>query len=340
MMKTAFVTGSTGLLGNNLVRALLARGYRVKALARSREKAHRQFSGLSGVEVVEGDMRHVGGFVNDLIGCDALFHTAAFFRDSYKGGRHWDSLYETNVLGTGEVLQAAYDAGVRHAVYTSSIAVLDGAPGQAIDETMSRARDAADDYFRSKILAEQKVQQFLRAHPDMFVALVLPGWMLGPGDIGLTMPGAFLLNYLRRRMHGLLPGSFSLVDARDVAAVEIAALEKGRNGERYLAAGRHTELETLVPMMEQISGVETPSRRIPLGLLRVAARVQELYGRLAGRPILLSNAMVDLIARESDRTHFDHAKTRRELNVEFRPLEQTLSEAIAWYRRNGFVATG
>ena len=165
-MQTAFVTGSTGLLGNNLVRALVQRGVHVKALARSRDKAARQFAGLP-VEIVEGDMTDVGRFASQLGGCDALFHTAAYFRDSYKGGKHWDRLYSVNVDGTARLLRTAYAAGIRKAVHTSSVAVLSGPSGRLINETMERREADADDYYRSKILADRQVQGFLHEYPDM-----------------------------------------------------------------------------------------------------------------------------------------------------------------------------
>jgi len=95
-MKSAFVTGSTGLLGNNLVRELVRQGVHVKGLARSKDKARQQFADLS-VDIVEGDMTDVAGFAAALKGCDALFHTAAHFRDCYKGGQHAAKMQATNV---------------------------------------------------------------------------------------------------------------------------------------------------------------------------------------------------------------------------------------------------
>src|SRR5450830_1763650 len=166
-IQTAFVTGATGLLGNNLVRELVSRGVAVTALVRSQEKAARQFSSLSGIELVIGDMANVGAFSAALQGCDVVFHTAAFFRDNYKGGSHWEELEKINVAGTRDLLHQAYRAGIRRFVHTSSIAVLDGAPGTSIDETCLRAEADADDYYRSKILADRVVLTFLETHPQM-----------------------------------------------------------------------------------------------------------------------------------------------------------------------------
>ena len=104
---TAFVTGATGLLGNNLVRELVQRGHRVKALARSLSKAREQLGGLD-IDLVEGDLTDVPAFKAALAGVDVLFHTAAFFRDSYKGGRHWDELYRVNVNGTEDLLSGLF----------------------------------------------------------------------------------------------------------------------------------------------------------------------------------------------------------------------------------------
>ena len=332
-MKTAFVTGSTGLLGNNLVRELIKKGFQVKALARSKNKAKQQFDGLD-VEIVEGDLTDIQGFKDSLIGCDVLFHTAAFFRDNYKGGDHWRELHQINVEGTRILLETAYQAGIRRVIHTSSIAVLNGERGELIDETMLRDEKSADNYYRSKILADQEVINFLNYYPDMFISMVLPGWMFGPRDIGPTSSGEFVLNFLEEKLPGIVPGSFSIVDARDVALIQIAALEYGRRGERYLAAGRHMTMAQLFPLMSEISGIKAPTKKIPWVLLKGIAFLNEMYGSITKKQVLLSKATVKLMATEEDRTHFNHEKTLKELGITFRPIEETLTSVIEWYRKN------
>lgn len=333
---TAFVTGATGLLGNNLVRQLLAEGFRVKALARSRDKAKRQFDGLD-IEIVQGDMLDVPAFAAALAGVDVVFHTAAYFRDSYKGGRHWDTLYRSNVEGTGALLEHAWRAGVRRFVHTSSIAVLRGVPGGIVDETMLRDEQDADDYYRSKILSDRVVLSFLDSHPDFWAAMVLPGWMHGPGDIGPTQAAQLVLDLAQNRLPGIPPGSVAVVDARDVAHALIQAHRQGRRGERYLAAGRHMTMAELIPQIAQALGITAPTRHLPLGLLRVIAAANEVFARLTGRPVLLSWATVKAIVAENERSRFDPTKSERELGLNFRPIPETLRDVVAWLRRTGML---
>src|SRR6516164_3721347 len=275
-IESAFVTGATGLLGNNLVRLLVSRGVRVRALARSREKAAKQFGDLP-VQIVVGDMTNVTAFASQLEGVDVVFHTAAFFRDNYKGGKHWKELYDANVAGTSDLLAHAYRAGITRFVHTSSVAVLAGKPGKLIDETMPRTAKEADDYSLSKVLADRAVDAFLEKHADMWASMVLPGWMVGPGDLRPTSSGQVILDYLGGKLPGIPQATFSVVDARDVAEAHWRAASRGRRGERYLAAGRHMSMEELFRVLEQVSGVVGPRFRVRFPLLFALAAANELW---------------------------------------------------------------
>ena len=336
-MKRAFVTGATGLLGNNLVRALVAEGVEVRGLVRDVEKGRLQFGELPGLELVRGDMLEVEAFADALDGVDVLFHTAAYFRDSFKGGTHWEMLERVNVDGTRTLLEAARARGVHRVIHASSIAVLDGARGELIDESMERALEGAADYFRSKILSDRVVFEHLEAHPEMNISLVLPGWMHGPGDRGPTSGGQFTLDVLRGALPGVPPATFAFVDARDVAAAMIAAVDKGRRGERYLAAGRHLEVRELLAEIEQVTGATAPRRGLPVPLLWTVAGLNELYARLTGREVLLSMASVRNLREEYDKSHFDHSRSERELGISFRPVAETLRDEVAWFRAEGML---
>jgi len=333
--QVAFVTGSTGLLGNHLVRHLLAHGFQVRALARSKEKAEVQFAGLP-IEIVIGDVTNVSGFAQHLHGVEVLFHTAAYFRESFEGGRHRDELFRVNVEGTRDLLLHAYSAGVRRFVHTSSGAVLTGKPGQLIDETMSRPVDEASDYPRSKIQADQEVATFLRSHPDASGCIVLPGWMFGPGDIGPTSSGQLILDFLHGRLPGIPAAEFTVVDARDVAEAQVVAALQGRRGERYLMAGRRMEMTELFALLEHTTGVPAPKRKIPIAFLYVFAAVNEAWHFLSKKPVLISLSAVRLMAEARGRIKFDSTKAEREFGVSFRPVADTLRDAANWYRQNGW----
>src|SRR5262249_58886258 len=139
------------------------------------------------------------------------------------------------------------------------------------------------------------------------------------------------------KLPGLAPGTFSFVDARDVAETEWTVLERGRRGERYLAAGRNMTMSNLAPILERVTGVKATTRRIPMPMLYLIAAVNELWARITRRPLLLSLSTVRLMAQEDGRTTFDHSKRELELGLQFRPVEETLGDEVAWYREHGWL---
>ncbi|NMO16190.1 SDR family oxidoreductase [Pyxidicoccus fallax] len=337
-MKTAFVTGSTGLLGSNLVRLLTSRGVRVKALVRSPEKAQKLLAGVP-VELVEGDLENVEAFAPAMRDVDVLFHTAAYFRDSYKGGSHAAGLMRINVEGTRALLETAYRRGIRRVVHTSSIAVLSPRPGHRLtDETMRRdAEHEQDAYYRSKILADREVDAALERHRDLHASLVLPGFMNGPGDAGPTTAGQLVLDFLHGRLPGVINTRFAYVDARDVATALVAAAEKGQRGERYLAAGRDLHVGEALQVLASVTGLPAPKRRVPDALLGTLALVNEAWARLSGRPVLVSWQGFQTLRRERTNTAFDPSKSERALGLRFRPLEETFTDAVEWFAAHGYV---
>jgi dihydroflavonol-4-reductase len=328
-----FVTGGTGLLGNTLVRELLAAGHDVKALVRSPEKAERVLGDLE-VDLVVGDMLDVGGFESELEGAEVLFHTAAYFREYYEPGDHWETLERVNVDATVELLAAADRHGVARAIHVSSSGVVgpgpDGAPG---DETTLLEPEETDNlYFRSKVLAERAIDEFLESH-DLPVVRVLPGWMFGPGDAAPTTAGRIVLDLVHGDLSAVFDGGGHVTDVRDVARTMLAAVDRGVPGERYVVAGPYATLIEIADTVESVTSVPAPPR-LPIPLVAVAARISELYGRLTGEPVLLTPEGVSTLRTD---VRLDSSKAERELGATFRPLAETLRDEVAWFLGNGYL---
>ena len=333
-MKT-FVTGATGLLGSNLVRALRAEGHSVRALVRSKEKAQRQLAG-TGAELVVGDMENVPGFASTLGGVDAVFHTAAYFREYYGAGDHWPKLEAINVRGTLALAEAARARGVKRLIDTSSSGTVglkqDGSPGD--EKTPPAPLAKRNLYFKSKVLAAGQLQT-LAARTGLEVVQILPGWMFGPGDAAPTASGQLVLDFLAGKLPGIPPGGTSAVDARDVAMGMIRAAERGRAGEKYILGGDFVTLGDVIRTLEQVTGRSGPRSRIPYPVAFVYAAVSQTWAKITGGKTVVTLPGVRMMQA---RLAVTSAKAEQELGWKHRPLRETLADEVAWYRSLGFAS--
>jgi dihydroflavonol-4-reductase len=329
----AFVTGATGLLGNNLVRELISSGHEVRALVRSRAKAERVFQGLA-VQLVEGDMVDVPAFAPALDGTEVVFHTAAYFREYYSGAvaEHWKILEAVNVRGTAALLEAAHAHGVRRVIDTSSGGIIglkpDGSPG---DEDTPPAPIAGPNlYFRSKVQAERAAREF-SARTGLEVTSVLPGWMFGPGDAAPTSAGQLIQEFVAGKLPAIPPGGTSLVDARDVARAMVALATVPSPRPRYIVGGRFVTLAELVQTLARVTGRPAPRVRIPYAVALGIAFAAQSWARLTRSKSVMTVEGVRVLAANLD---VDSALAERTLGVRFRPLEETLRDSVAWIQAN------
>ena len=327
----AFVTGGTGMLGNNLVRELVGQGHEVRVLVRSEEKAERLLEGL-GVEFVRGDMTNVWGFAPALDGVDVLFHTAAYFRETFAPGDHWPKLEQINITNTTGLFHEAERSGVEKIVHTSSVAsIRKREDGRVSDERdLASAQETPDLYGKSKVLGDAAIARFTEAH-DTPVITVKPAWMIGPWDAAPTSGGQFVLDFLNRSLPVVLDSGIDVADARDVSRVLLAAAEQGEGGESYIATARHASQAELMVMLESATGVPAPTRRVPTPLALAAAWANERFAAAIGRPSSLS---VNGVRSLTDKRRTSAAKAERELGATFRPLEETMRDTASWYLKN------
>jgi dihydroflavonol-4-reductase len=329
IMKT-LVTGGTGFVGANVVRMLIQRGTEVRALVRPRSDT-RNLDQLD-VELVAGDLRDCGSLEAALEGCDTVYHVAAMYA---LWAPNPQEIYDSNVTGTVNLLEAAGRAGVEKIVYTSSVATIglpkDGAPGT--EEIPLPPEDLVSDYKRSKYLAEQEVLKY--AQRGLPVVIVNPSFPVGPWDVKPTPSGQIIVNFLRGKIPAYVDTGLNVVDVEDVAIGHIMAAEKGRIGERYILGHANVTLPELFQLLAQISGMRAPRLRIPYGFAYLSACVSECVARtITHKPPFVTLAGVRLSRK---RMFFDASKAVRELGLPQTPPLEALSKAVQWFRAHGYV---
>jgi dihydroflavonol-4-reductase len=328
-MKT-LVTGGTGFIGANVVRALLRRGIEVRALVRPRSDT-RNLDGLD-IESVAGDLRDRHSLSSALTGCDTLYHVAAMYT---LWAANPQEVYDSNVTGTVNVLEAAQMAGVEKIVYTSSVATVglpkDGRPGT--EAVPLQPKDLVSHYKRSKYLAEQEVMQY--AQRGVPVVIVNPSFPVGPWDVKPTPSGQIIVNFLRGKIPAYVDTGLNIVDVEDVALGHIMAAEKGRIGERYILGHANLTLPELFHLLEQVSGVKAPRLRLPYGCAYLSACVSELVAHTITRKAPFVTLAGVKLARK--RMFFDAAKAVRELGFPQTPAIEALSKAVHWFRVHGYA---
>jgi len=322
------VTGASGHLGANLVRTLLAAGHRVTGLVRS---PGRSLAGLD-VTTVHGDVCDAGAVARSIEGAEAVFHLAA--RVGIQGDRN-GAAWAVNVGGTANVVRACLGAGVGRLVHFSSVDALEHDPwDRPLDETRSLVeRAGALPYAASKAAAERAVAGAVRAGLDAVV--VSPTAVLGPHDHRPSALGGVVLQIARGRLPALVDAGFDWVDVRDVVAGAVAALERGRRGERYLLSGRWAHLRELARTVAGAAGVPAPLLASPLWLARLGVPFATGLARLTGATAHLTRDALETL-RTSHRD-VRHDKATRELGYAVRPLADTTADTVAWFREVGML---
>jgi dihydroflavonol-4-reductase len=284
-----------------------------------------------GIEWFPGDIRNPAQIAEAMSGAQAVFHVAADYRLWAKDPRE---IYESNVTGTINVMQAALAARVDRVVYTSSVGALgltrDGTP--ADENTPVCLDDMVGHYKRSKFLAERETEKFLQI--GLPVVFVHPSTPVGPGDHKPTPTGKIIVDFLNRKMPAYLETGLNIVDVRDVAEGHRLAFEKGKAGEKYILGNRNLTLAQIFSMLEKISGVPAPTVKLPYGPTLWLARFFKLVSLVTRSQPLIPYEGVRMAAK---RMYFDSSKAVRDLGLPQTPVETALSDAVGWFEQNGYV---
>jgi dihydroflavonol-4-reductase len=324
------VTGASGFVGSALVEALLAGPGRVRAV--TRPASVRPPAPRERVESVFADMRDPEAMRVAMRGARFLFHVAADYR---LWARDPGEIMRANAGGTQVVMAAAAAAGVERIVYTSSVATLaprrDGAPADERDRLAEG--EAIGAYKRSKIAAERLVED--ETGRGLPAVIVNPSTPIGPRDGRPTPTGRILIEAARGRMPAFVDTGLNLVHVDDVAAGHLAALSRGKIGERYILGGDDATLGDMLGAIAALVGRRPPRIRLPRAPLYPLALLTEAAALATGREPFLT---LDGLRMAKYRMFFSSAKAERELDYRHRPYREAIADAIGWFRRVGMVA--
>ncbi|CAM8912454.1 unnamed protein product [Rhodiola kirilowii] len=342
-MKKVLVTGASGFLGGRLCHALLDQGYHVRAFIWDKETNHSSSlpshsAGRTGsvLDLVYGDVTDFESLLKAFSGCVAVFHVAAIVDAWHPNPSLFMSI---NVGGLKNVLQAAKETEtIEKIIYTSSFFAIGPTDnGYVADETQDHhGRYFCSEYEKSKVIADQIALQ--AASEGFPIIPVYPGVMYGPGNI---TAGNIVVRTIMERFNGRMPGylgsgndrfSFSHVD--DVAAGHIAALNKGRPGERYLLTGENASMNQILQLAAKITETKKPSITIPLWLLEAYGAVSVLIYQITGiLPFITPPAIRSLRYQWA----YSFEKANRELGYNPRCLEDGLTEVLIWLKNQGCI---
>ncbi len=318
-MTLQLVTGATGHIGNVLVRQLLERGQRLRALVRP-GKIPVALEGLD-VEIVPGDVLDADSLARAMQGVDVVYHLAA--RISLASGPDPET-ERVNLEGTRNVLAAAGATGVRRLVYASTVYALRVPEAGVVDESLpfdpAHARGAYD---RSKAAASLAVQNAAAA--GLEAVIVCPTAVAGPYDFQVSEAGRGILYNMRPGVKFTVDGAYDFVDVRDAAHGLVLAAEKGRRGETYiLGGGRLTVREVAECIWEEAGGWHA-GFWLPDWVADLAAGVLPLF---SGEPLVTPYSL----AAVRSNSHISHEKAARELGFRPRPARQAILDAVRWWQ--------
>lgn len=326
----AFVTGATGFVGSHVARVLAEQGADLRLLVRANSNS-RNIDGLKADRVI-GDLRDASSLDIAMSGCDAVFHVAADYR---LWVRDPDQMYRANVEGTRAVLESAHKNHVRRVVYTSSVATMGfTANGHPADEQSPVSlNDMIGHYKRSKFMAEQVALEAGRG--GMEVVVVNPTTPVGEQDIKPTPTGRIIVDFLKKKFPAYVDTGLNLVDATECARGHVAAYEKGRSGERYILGGENLTLKEILDKLGSITGLPSPSIRVPYVLALATGVVDELFtGRIRKRE---PRATIDAVRMGRKKMFVSSAKAEQELGWKIVPVDGALRRATDWFRANGYA---
>jgi dihydroflavonol-4-reductase len=316
------VTGATGHIGNVLVRKLIERGEKVRALILP-DECRESIKGLE-IEAVEGDVLNEDSLYESMRDVEGIFHLAGVI--SIMPGSN-DVVRRVNIEGTKNILRIAKELKVGKFVYTSSIHAIQRVEDGIIDESLPYDLDTPyGEYDRAKAEATLAVQQAAQA--GLEAVITCPTGVIGPYDFRGSLMGGVIHEAAESRPTLYVDGAYDFVDVRDVADGLIAAAEKGRRGESYILSGHKISVRYLLETVREITGRRFFTMKIPFDLAKFVSLFTPMYYSLAKVSPRFTPYSLEVLRSNAN---ISHDKATRELGYTPRPLYESIRDAVKWF---------
>jgi nucleoside-diphosphate-sugar epimerase len=329
MENQIFITGVTGFIGSNLLNKLIKENSKISLMVR------KPINLPKNINCFLGDLNDSQTITSAIKGCSVIFHCAAYISFQKKD---FDNAYQVNVVGTKNILESAYQAGVEKVIHLSACAVLGFSKDKNVilDETANPQIEKNNVYAYTKKLAEDEVQKYVQKGLDVSIANIAT--VYGQGDRKLNS-GSVIKSVYEGKMNLVPPGGTSFVSVDDLVNGLILLAEKGKPGERYIFCTENMEYKTLVQRIARTLGVKEPKNTLP----RIsyypalcAVKGMELLSGLMKKEV---NLMTPQILKESfGYKYFNSAKAKNELG--WKPLqtfEEAVEKAFNYYKENNLI---
>lgn len=322
------VSGASGFLGTNIVLQLLGKGHTVRAF--SLEGSNTAYIDKPGVELAFGDVADPAAVDIVMDGVDAVIHTAG-------DTSFWKKLFErqrkTNVDGVHTIMSSALKHGIKRVVHTSTVDSLGYNPSGLADENWKIYNYANSGYNYADTKREGERIALSYVNKGLDVVVINPGSMLGPYDHTLQF-GRLFMDIRDKKVPGILPGGAPWAHVAQVAKAHIAALEKGRPGERYICGGVNETYKTLFSLIAESMGVKPPGFVLRPWMSVTYGYLMEFMSEFTNKPPELNPGQARYM---SVFPRYDSAKALKELDFVCIALKDTVQDARDWYSANGFI---
>ncbi len=330
--KTAYpmkilVTGATGYIGMRICEALAAQGHEVHALYRSERKAA-PLKGHPGIQLFKGDVRERSSIRKAVKGTDAVIHVAAF-------AKPWapdrQLFFRINVEGARIVFEEAHRADVGRVVFTSTAGTINpSVNGRLSDEFTPRHLPHFTDYEASKAEAEKLASQMSR-QTGMAIVIVNPTRVYGPGMLSDSNGVTRMVKLYLEGKFRFIPGDGSSVGnyvyIDDVVAGHLAALHRGRGGERYILGGENASFNEFFEILAEVTGLRYRMIKLPLSVMKLVAHAMHLQAEWFGKPPLITPPWVEKYLYNWS---LSTQRMKEELGVHPLSLREGLHHTVAW----------